>query len=304
MGCPRTIENCLGLSPSNMSTKLLIWCVFIYSTGCLRFAEILETNPEEFEFESSNVGQHAVFFRRERLPRTVIQFGTPRTATTFEFQTLCAVMSVLHTSEPKPVLCTFESELTYVENPEQFRVLKTHQSVSDWPANMVDDATWVFATTEGTHGAVEISAIKNKFDIEPKYVQSVQDLKDVGTKLTYDYQSVFNLSDQQIHDVYDYMSLWDVLRQCCGCQMSKHWRDVLLQKTNADDTSTGKMCASKDLDDVESRLMRTTVHGVLGSTDKLSIVDLTLNGTYCSWFNRQVACKKLQFNDMPQEPYC
>ena len=80
---------------------------------------------------------------------------------------------------------------------------------------MVDDTTWVFATTGGTDEAVEISLIKNKFDIEPKYVQSMQDLKDVGTKLTYDYQSVFNLSYQQIHDVYDYMCLWSVLRRCC-----------------------------------------------------------------------------------------
>uniref|UniRef100_A0A7S1AFH5 Uncharacterized protein n=1 Tax=Noctiluca scintillans TaxID=2966 RepID=A0A7S1AFH5_NOCSC len=288
-----------------MFTKLLVWYVFLDSTECFRFAEHVEPNLEELEFESSkDEGQHAVLFRGEGLPRTVIQFGTPRTATTLEFQTLCAVMSVLHASEPNPVLCTYEYKLTYVENPEQFRVLKTHQNVWDWPANMVDDATWVFATLGGTDGEVQLGVLKEKFDIEPKYVQIMQDVKDVGTKLAYDYQSVFNLSDQQIHDVYDYVSLWSVLRQCCGCQMSKHWRDVLLQKTNADNTTTGKMCASKDLDDVESRLMRTTVHGLLGSTDKLSIVDLAFNGKYCSWFNKQVACKKLQFNEMPQEPYC
>ena len=101
-----------------MSTKLVVWCVFIFSTGCLRVAKIQETNPEELEFESSNVGQQAVF-RREGLPRTVIQFGTPRTAIAFEFQTLCAVMSVLHTSEPKPVLCTYKEKLTYVLEPRK-----------------------------------------------------------------------------------------------------------------------------------------------------------------------------------------
>jgi len=44
---------------------------------------------------------------RGTLPNLLIQYGEPRTASTLQFQTLCAIALVLNKADPSRVVCSF-----------------------------------------------------------------------------------------------------------------------------------------------------------------------------------------------------
>ncbi len=112
------------------------------------------------------------------------------------------------------------------------------------------------------------------------------------------YADAFRLTTPQRDALDEYTRHWEVLRRCCGTQMSSSWR-AALQGTAADH-GQAHACAAHDLDAVEAALMTTEVYRRFGARDKhlrsLSLRDGDLNGSYCRWANEQVGRRALAFN--------
>ena len=136
-----------------------------------------------------------------------------------------------------------------------------------------------------------------------------------------DYVSKFDLSAVQATDVADYIRLWDILRVCCGAQMSKVYRAQLHSLGNSTYTrrnatmhkhmhsqkkhkrvkrSPSDDCDTTQLDDIERRLMQTNVYqSCAAGTDllgKVSLQDGYLDGTYCSRAREATTRFHLVFN--------
>jgi len=266
------------------------------------------------------------------LPNMIIQWGVPRTATTLQFQTLCLIMTLKH---PEKTTCSFVQEKTTATEKSRLYsmikhaknsiiVLKTHDEKLMKTLRKKGRAAgrdvWLFATadnkTAGSDGNVldwqpTTAKLSKRLHTPVKYAQVLSLLSARGKSILKDYKPIFQLSDEETDHMMAYMSQWDILRQCCGAQMSDDWREFLVRSHGKRRQDAG-VCGSKnlaDLDEVEKRLTRLPVYkrfALKGPVQlrKASGLDHAFSGSYCSWFQRQVRCQKLEFNKLPQKPYC
>ena len=265
---------------------------------------------------------------RMRLPNLIIQYGETRTASTLQFQTLCAVALVLNEADPSRVDCAFKSRDDvdtdpngFVSNPNGLRVVKTHTVPS---AGFPKDA-WLF-TSEIDH---EVSfddpwqdaakRMSQKLGHDVKYTQVLSRLTGRGSGIATEYKAIFGLSDPQVEEVVTYLRYWDVLRMCCGAQMNDGYRAELISnlRPNSSETSQSEYPAcdmyriqAVERQAVQTRVFKLASKGGFGSrylrgTSSLeSDEGYDLNGQYCAWYNRQVACQELPFNQLPENPGC
>merc|ERR1719345_28337 len=68
---------------------------------------------------------------RVTLPNLIIQYGEPRTASTLQFQTLCAIALVLNEAEPSRVNCSFLAKGAVLDDAASqhkhgLQIVKTH----------------------------------------------------------------------------------------------------------------------------------------------------------------------------------
>ena len=185
-------------------------------------------------------------------------------------------------------------------------VAKTHTDGSDGKLGIIPAGSWGFKTTRDEKNG-ELHRKNN--DTNLKYTQHLEDVLTVGYKIAKDYQAIFGLNDSQMELLLMFLEQWDVIRQCCGTQMSKHWRAQLISNTY--DTSKS-MCSTYNITDVEKKLMATPVYKLLANTKtsngflklilRPSIHDKgDLTGTYCQTYNDAVKKYHLEFNhNMPR----
>ena len=69
-------------------------------------------------------------------------------------------------------------------------------------------------------------AVKHEFETLWKVgVDYVQVFEDVSTRgLAFEYASLLNLTKSQANSLSEYMRYWQILRRCCGAQMSTDYR--------------------------------------------------------------------------------
>lgn len=238
-------------------------------------------------------------FLFQEIPQVIVQYGSPRTATTLQFRSLCAMMVLLH---PGQVECTLGGNhrgwFTNAPN-KTYKVIKTHNFGSIDFNN--GGRFWLFITSNKAPDAAQIAKIMK---VKPQYVQSLPLVRSEGWGIVADYAKIFQSSEEQTKEFLNYMKSWSLLRQCCGAQQSKLHRSALWGDIPS---SQCPACDGQNLDAVESELVDT---GIFQQMRKDHIVqdgmqpDLYFNGSYCTWFNRQVACKHLGFNELPQTPFC
>lgn len=261
------------------------------------------------------------------LPDVLVQYGEARTATTLQYQTLCAIMHLLHESEPERVVCQFTvSPADFLKRQSRyFHVVKTH--LLEWLESKAAFTRefWLFATARnhsaGQEGEVcdwqsTARALSKTIGWHVKYAQVDQLLLRRGYQILADYKPIFNLSDHQLNSLSEYIRYWNVLRQCCGVQMSEDWRAVLQNRStyklhHSHDSPAYPACEIYDLNQVESALLRTSMfrrfyhkQSGLGHVSDQDAMIGPLTGTYCSTINRQIACQDLKFNQRPARPYC
>jgi len=266
------------------------------------------------------------------LPNMIIQWGEPRTATTLQFQSLCLLLTIMN---PEKTKCAFvwpdhweeESNVSgLIHDSSSILVLKVHdeQIMKNVRKRGLEAGrdVWLFATadneTAGSDGNFvdwqpTARHLSNSLHIDVKYAQVISLLSARGHHILEDYKAIFDLSDEQTDNMIAYMRYWDVLRQCCGTQMSEDWRGILVGSHaiphHDPSDSAYPACQVYDLDEVEQALINLPVYQEFALKGPFQLrtasnLDKDFSGSYCSWFQRQVRCQKLNFNALPREPYC
>jgi hypothetical protein len=124
-----------------------------------------------------------------------------------------------------------------------------------------------------------------------------------------DYRPLFALDDTHFAHLTDFMEKWDVLRQCCGAQMSSDWHAHLV----ADEGSAAApdaaarhyaksggsfACEDYDVSAVERALMGTWVYRTFAPrvliVRSLGLHDRDYDGDYCRCTTARIADEKLR----------
>jgi len=253
-------------------------------------------------------------------PDVIIQYGLNRTATTLQYVTLCAIMTLLHKAEPEKVDCFFQSELLEPESNATYKVIKMHnpkllnQTMHQLLQRNVN--VWLFATAKNdTVGYSNITdwgptteALTEQIGFDVKYAQILTLVSARGHTIISDYLSMTGLPTNETDVLMEFIGYWDTLRQCCGTQMSEKWRDVLQHRSE-----TYPACDIYNIDALESALLNTQMYQRFHESGPRALFQVSstdqkhyglLTGRYCSWINRQIACQGLPFNEVPKEPFC
>ena len=200
-------------------------------------------------------------------------------------------------------------------------MLKTHGRLSDKQKLILKDLdAWVFHTTN-LHHTRNPDVRKFDQDLGFPVVMSV-DTSEVGAEgyeVARDkYQQLLGLTLTQIDLMYDWLSKWDVLRVCCGEQMSKYWRAELQgmplledKKGKFQGENPVEVCSSLDISDIERALMETILYQKMRKEvpmlARVSNNDLEFTGHYCQQCNRNIRAFNLSFNNGCSKPlavYC
>ena len=265
--------------------------------------------------------------RRTDAPSTIehiVTYGPPRTATT------------LQTFAVRAIVCAARAERAIVEKYHHPRSLDTFK------AHVAEHPTWrrfataastdragarggrkhrdMFAAAGGGAGAgppagawkKAARGLERDWNITAGSLKYVQLTAAVGIrdwKIVEDYRPFFKITDDEFADVVQYVRLWDVLRRCCGPQMSEDYRARLYgNATYSPHRRPGSVdydsCEMYDLDVVEKLLVGNPL---FRRCPELQTVEYrppksrktwtTLNGTFCRTYERAAVEARAQFND-------
>ncbi|XP_045177472.2 uncharacterized protein LOC123537759 [Mercenaria mercenaria] len=243
----------------------------------------------------------------QTVPNVIVQYGTKRTASTLQFQILCLMMAFLHEDEKDKVGCFFNNKTV-----NKYTVIKTHNIVR-LPISIPSNS-WIFVTSSDALPLREklvfnwsIRKIKER-NITIPYVADVDLVSKRGHYIAYEYQTLFGMSDENMQYIIEYLRYWDILRICCGRQMSNDWRSRLLSNANHSQHHnrhilTYPACEMYNISQVELLLLNTyavqkfghiaSLRDVIG---KPSIIDGKLDGGYCERCNKNIIRRRLKFN--------
>jgi len=168
------------------------------------------------------------------------------------------------------------------------------------------DNLWIFLT--GVNGISEAAFLRSE-GYNVRYVADTRMVSVRGEYMVFEYQKIFSLSDTQMTELFGYMWYWDVIRLCCGKQMSQVWRLQLNEETKSSRTSedvfksseTSK-CAVYNISAVEREFMRTQLYQKIANLSNLqgmnrpSVADGELDGDYCHKYNEKVKKLGIGFN--------
>ena len=274
---------------------------------------------------------------RVELPESFLQYGLPRTATTLQFITIQACLCALNHTSAK-----VQKSHNLAASGDTGALVRGYGPA--WrDAVRANNTTAVFVTsTEGqskrdpfvltghdstrTHEPwqVEARALENAWDIPHRsiwYVQSVAAVARRDWKIIEDYREIFDLDKEEYGAVVQFMRLWDVLRRCCGPQMSLDYRMRLYGKKNyaphlTSESVAWDACEMYDIDQVELQFMRSTLvnrcngrpidggrpRSTINLEDSLQarLLWSKVNGTFCSSYKNAAINEKLKFNQRPQ----
>ncbi|XP_053376989.1 uncharacterized protein LOC128547806 [Mercenaria mercenaria] len=230
-------------------------------------------------------------------PRVILQYGQPRTASTLQFQILCMLVSVLHEHEKNTVGCYYDPKFDkgYLK---RYSVIKTHKL--DKYLSIIPSDSWIFITSKRDQHKNDEKKIKH-LNLTVRFIADISLALNLGHLIVYKYQTIFRTSDEQTEHVAEYLRYWEILRMCCGRQMSKKWRIYLWNKSH--DAYEQSTCKEYNISEIENLVMKTYIfktftnvestHDVIG---KPSQVDGDLNGNYCQRCNENISKRRTVFN--------
>jgi len=230
-----------------------------------------------------------------------IQYGHPRTATTLQFQTLCYAMIVKHLSDPKSIR---NLHCNYVQVPakDQIGVVKTHVFPG---GHFASENFVVFATSSGDRTKI-YESLKQAGFVVP-FVSDLSFVAKYGYHSVLQYKDVLGMTDDEIGVVVEAIRYWDILRLCCGMQMSEDWRNRLYPRSGYHDHRTEHDlgyhgCEIYNISQVEEDFRSTVLYTSVAQYKHLkpmlrpSTVDGDLDGTYCLRYDEHVRATGIGFN--------
>ncbi|KAL7530405.1 hypothetical protein ACHAWF_003363 [Thalassiosira exigua] len=252
------------------------------------------------------------FSTAEQMPIHMLQFGPARTATTLQYMCVClSLLLKLDDSEVfvngsqmiKQLQCFYsDGSARLHRNILQPRVFKSHQAASHFGSNKTKEDIPIFTTAATKRDAVKLrSKLTNDGFKKVMYVQDLETVAERGHHIIDDYAHIFSLSSFQRNELLEYMRYWDILRICCGKQMSNKWRMEQWPEWKIGkefiDTHDPRYpaCSMFNIDEVERLFLNTTLHKrIKGHSIAAGVRHL--NGTYCSCYNKLVKTQGVEFN--------
>lgn len=235
---------------------------------------------------------------KRRVPNVILQYGSGRTATTLQFHILCLMMIMVHEDDAQNVGCDFNKL-----PPEKYKVIKSHNMLSKASSSIPPDS-WVFLTSNGTTSTEKRQAdlsVINKRNLTNPYVADLNLVLKRGYSIAYEYQTIFGITDKQMTRIVEYLRFWDILRVCCGKQSSRQWKKVMITGANNDPKGLAyPACEMYNISQVEKLLLQSYMAVKFANASpslknilaKPSIVDGTLDGSYCERFDRKIKLRK------------
>lgn len=190
----------------------------------------------------------------------IVAHGSPRTASTLLFN-MVGVSKFLYLMrndpqnmsyiEPKYIKEATHMEQYLLQPSNGTKIYKTHIDLE----NFVKFDVVVFTTAKDKKDAATIKASLEEQGHDVAYVQDMESLKEGGIpRIAHDFAFGYGLSTQDENDMVEYFSKWEILRQCCGQQMSQYWRNDLFPEIYRKVALLPKhhpFCADYDIDDGE-----------------------------------------------------
>ena len=240
----------------------------------------------------------------------IVTYGSPRTATTLLFN-MVGVSYFLYLIEHDPESIS-DVELKFWIRKDGYKtlreiktpmVIKTHVSLD----NFHSDNIVVFAAAADRKEAAEMKSSLERDGHTVAYVQDMETLKEGGiVELVDAYIVGYGLPNKHRAILNEYFSFWEVLRQCCGQQMSMKWRnDMMPKQFKIEAIKSHPTCGSYDIDTIERSFMDTELYSLIEKypsvqpLNKPSLKDDNLNGTYCSSYSYLVRTQGLSFWGKP-----
>ena len=255
---------------------------------------------------------HVVANSLSRFPirRHIVTQGKARTATTLLFN-MVGVSYFLYLVENDPEKIPDVQLLYYqrhngrkiMRNSKSPHIFKTHSELRYYLSEMAV----VFTAAEDREEAAVMRETLERDGHTVAFVQDMETLKEDGlTHLVDVYVAGYGLSEKYRASLNDYFSKWEILRQCCGKQMSSKWRnDMMPEKYKLRSIKSHPTCAGIDIDEIERAFMKTDLYSLIENhpsvqvLNKPSLKDDNLNGTYCSSYNYLVRTQGLNFWGTP-----
>ena len=203
--------------------------------------------------------------------------------------------------------------------PAEFQVVKTHGGLTDFQgaqlaefAAMVQNGSvappLVFHTTNGNITTKGVQKFFARYGFPILMTVDTSELGQGGVEAVRDrYEHALGLNKERSAILYAWLHVWDVLRVCCGAQLSKYWRAHLLGEEDDTQGHFGaeegpvSLCSRVDLSELEERLMSTRLyrkmHESVPALGTVSDVDGQLTGSYCKACERRIVQFGLQHND-------
>ena len=255
---------------------------------------------------------------REASAEVVVTYGVPRTATT------------LQNFAVRAFLCAAGAETATVHKTHTLEVLQAHAKEFPGWRRFVTESSFEHPGMskaeskrvgdlfgDGAHDAGpppgawnqtarELERLWNMTAGSLSYVQLTATVANRDWKIIEDYRPFFDITDGEFSDVVRYMRAWDVLRRCCGPQMSKDYRARLYGDTRyVPHRGPGSVdydsCEIYDVDAIERELVGLRLFKECDDLRTLQDkVDwATLNGTFCSRYKEAAIETGAQMNDNP-----
>lgn len=285
---------------------LIITAVICICLLSLRY-ESIELQSLFLREASSSIGKTSGVEKENRtLIRHIFQNGPPRTASTTQFNILCVSLFLhIRTFSPELLnntLCTMAGSFTNDDKAYKYtiqqsnipQVVKSHVTEPD--PRHIHKSTYVFATARNVEEANKTKSMLYSKGLNVGIVQDLQSLKTLGINHWLKiYAIFFGLTSDELELMYEYFKLWDKLRQCCGMQMSQHYRNYLLPSKDKNTAiEDHPFCNTLDPNNLEKNFMETKLfklmsrYPLMRRINRPATVDGDLDGRYCSRYEALV----------------
>lgn len=149
-------------------------------------------------------------------PYRIVQYGIPRSGSTFQTHLLHAIVSL---KQPNSHI-QFMVNSKNLEDDSSFLV-KTHK-FDDRLMQIAEQHDVSTFTSKSLVGTSDRDMIMNNFTYPVLYTQTKENLLNCSLCEVDHYSKIFGLTKKEVEDIKQYMKYYEIIRRCCGYQMSKY----------------------------------------------------------------------------------
>lgn len=239
---------------------------------------------------------------RGEIPHLWVQAGEPRSGSTLAFiillfigEKVCGGKGMVFTYDGSISVNHAWDIMKKTTHPNSLRVVKTH-NFHRGELSHIGKNEWVFFS--GYSDKFEKNTTKEigiYYHHSVQYVQKMSHTLNLDARIMWEYEPFFkNLTHVDFTHMFTALQYWDILRLCCGPQMSIHWRNYLEGVNMINETSHPNVqtCLNHNLTEVEESLSQVIRLRNVGNFLQQNVSNIG----YCSCTIDQVRKQHLSFS--------